>query len=259
MGLQETFSNMLSVNTQNSQYCMSPMSHSPNLMGLSPHWGLPGSTFSPLPISHPFPYQHLNHLLSSHLMHGNSGMAHPHGLTGQNLLGISQMQQHLQSMRGSNNVNSVSSSTNTDHREGSAFSLSSASSSLSSPTVSPRNVSPVNSTETNAHMDFGMIDKSVLSDLSVTDRRAPGCEKKSLEMAAQKNFTSFDYEQKKLMAMKALQSKPNPTDFRVPTSAWSGYGLSQTMPAAYSETAAESEKVIFTYKPYNYYKYFLFI
>jgi len=69
----------------------------------------------------------------------------------------------------------------------------------------------------------------MLSDLSVTDRRAPGCEKKSLEMAAQ-NLTPFDYEQKRLLATKAMQSKPNASDFRVPTSAWSGYGLSQSIP-----------------------------
>lgn len=70
----------------------------------------------------------------------------------------------------------------------------------------------------------------MLSDLPVTDRRAPGCEKKSLEMAAQQNLTPFDYEQKKLLATKAMQSKPNANDFRVPTSAWSGYGLSQSIP-----------------------------
>jgi len=71
---------------------------------------------------------------------------------------------------------------------------------------------------------------SMLSDLPVTDRRAPGCEKKSLEMAAQQNLTPFDYEQKKLLATKAMQNKSSTNDFRVPTSAWSGYGLSQSIP-----------------------------
>lgn len=69
---------------------------------------------------------------------------------------------------------------------------------------------------------------TVLPDLS--DRRAPGCEKKSLEMAAQQNLTQFDYEQKKLLACKALQAKPNAADYRVPTSTWSGLGLSQSIP-----------------------------
>lgn len=70
----------------------------------------------------------------------------------------------------------------------------------------------------------------MLSDLTVPDRRAPGCEKKSLEMAVQQNLVPFDYEQKKLLATKAIQTKPATNDYRVPTSAWSGYGLSQTIP-----------------------------
>lgn len=69
---------------------------------------------------------------------------------------------------------------------------------------------------------------ALLSDLSGNDRRAPGCEKKSLEM--HQNLTPFDYEQKKMLAVKAMQSKPNPTDYRVPNSAWTGYGLSQSTP-----------------------------
>lgn len=71
----------------------------------------------------------------------------------------------------------------------------------------------------------------MLADLSVTDRRAPGCEKKTLEMAVQQNLAApFDYEQKKILAAKAIQSKPASNDYRVPTSAWSGYGLSQSIP-----------------------------
>lgn len=70
----------------------------------------------------------------------------------------------------------------------------------------------------------------MLSEIPVSDRRAPGCEKKSLEIAAQQHLTPFDYEQKKLLATKAVQNKSNNNDFRVPTSAWSGYGLSQSIP-----------------------------
>lgn len=69
----------------------------------------------------------------------------------------------------------------------------------------------------------------MLSELPVTDRRAPGCEKKSLEIV-QQHLTPFDYEQKKLLATKAVQNKSSNNDFRVPTSAWSGYGLSQSIP-----------------------------
>lgn len=82
----------------------------------------------------------------------------------------------------------------------------------------------------------------MLSDLSVTDRRAPGCEKKTLEMAAQQNLTPFDYEQKKLLAAKAMHAKPTGSDYRVPTSAWSGYGLSQSIPPI---TTSDLSKVIY--------------
>lgn len=49
-------------------------------------------------------------------------------------------------------------------------------------------------------------------------------------MAVQQNLAPFDYEQKKMLAAKAMQTKPSSNDYRVPTSAWSGYGLSQTIP-----------------------------
>ena len=53
---------------------------------------------------------------------------------------------------------------------------------------------------------------------------------------------TFDYEQKKLMAIKAMQTKPNANDYRVPTSVWSGYGFSQTIPhiSSTSETSSVS-------------------
>ena len=70
---------------------------------------------------------------------------------------------------------------------------------------------------------------SMLSELPVADRRAPGCEKKSLEIAAQQHLMSFDYEQKKILATKAMQTKQSNNDgFRQPTGQWSGYGLSKT-------------------------------
>lgn len=92
---------------------------------------------------------------------------------------------------------------------------------------------------------------SMLSDLPVTDRRAPGCEKKSLEMAAQQNLTPFDYEQKKLLATKAMQNKSSTNDFRVPTSTWSGYGLSQSIPPL---TTSELSKVTIRFLEHMYKK-----
>ncbi|CAK9810474.1 Protein bicaudal C homolog 1-B [Anthophora plagiata] len=230
--LSENLSNMLTVNTQNPPYCVSPVAHSPNPMGLSPHWGLPPplpSMFSPLPLHHSYPYPHLNHLLTTqHMIHNNNAMPpHSHGLQNHAFTtGIGQLHSNMPAA-GFHGIHGLNGSLLTDSKEGSAYSsLSSVSSSLSSPAISPRNISPVNPTEVSPNLDLS----SMLSDISVTDRRAPGCEKKSLEMAVQQNFAPFDYEQKKILAAKAIQTKPNSSDYRVPTSAWSGYGLSQSIP-----------------------------
>ncbi|XP_036402787.1 protein bicaudal C homolog 1-A-like [Megalops cyprinoides] len=78
----------------------------------------------------------------------------------------------------------------------------------------------------------------------VADKRAPGSER-AAERAAQQNcdrirltapspFTNmqaFDYEQKKLLATKAMLKKPVVTEVRTPTNTWSGLGFSKSMPA----------------------------
>ncbi|XP_011695731.1 PREDICTED: protein bicaudal C isoform X1 [Wasmannia auropunctata] len=227
-GVQENFSSMLNVNTQNSPYCVSPISHSPNSLGLSSHWSL---AHHYIPSMCPYPYSHLNHLLTTqHMLHNNMmGTSHgPHGLSNHVLPpGIGAFH-HNNVPTNFSGLHGLNANSMMDTKDGSSAysSLSSVSSSLSSPAISPRNISPVNPTDANTNLaDLS----SMLSDLPVTDRRAPGCEKKSLEIAAQQNFTPFDYEQKKLLATKAMQNKSG-NDFRVPTSAWSGYGLSQSIP-----------------------------
>ncbi|XP_076626288.1 protein bicaudal C isoform X4 [Colletes latitarsis] len=230
--LSENLSNLLSVNTQNPPYCVSPVSHSPNPMGLSPHWGLPSipSMFSPLPLHHTYPYPHLNHLLTTqHVMHNNAMSHHPHGMQNHAYAGIGQLHSNVPSAASFHSIHGLNGGSLADSKESSAYSsLSSVSSSLSSPAISPRNVSPVNPTETSPNLVGDLC--GVLSDLTVSDRRAPGCEKKSLEMAVQQNLAPFDYEQKKILAVKAMQSKPTSNEYRVPTSSWSGYGLSQSIP-----------------------------
>ncbi|XP_078045198.1 protein bicaudal C isoform X3 [Augochlora pura] len=228
--LSENLSNILTVNTQNPPYCVSPVNHSPSPMGLSPHWGLPSlsSMFSPLPLHHTYPYPHLNHLLTTqHVMHNNPAMPpHTHGLQNHAFPGIGQLHANM-SAAGLHGIHGLNGSPLAERKEGSAYSsLSSVTSSLSSPAISPRNVSPVNPAETSPNLDIA----GMLSEMSVPDRRAPGCEKKSLEMVVQQNLAPFDYEQKKILATKALQSKPTSGEYRVPTSAWSGYGLSQSIP-----------------------------
>ncbi|KOX80042.1 Protein bicaudal C like protein 1-B [Melipona quadrifasciata] len=225
--LSDNLTNILTVNTQTPPYCISPISHSPNSMSLSPHWSLSPipSMFSPL-LHHTYPYPHLNHLLTTqHIMHNNPMSPHPHGLQNHGYTGIGQF--HSNGPANIHNIHGLNGNSLTDSKESSAYSsLSSVSSSLSSPAISPRNISPVNPTENSHNLDLS----SMLSDLTVSDRRAPGCEKKSLEMAAQQTLAPFDYEQKKILAAKVIQSKPNTNDYRVPTSVWSGYGLSQSIP-----------------------------
>ncbi|XP_070171625.1 protein bicaudal C homolog 1-B isoform X2 [Polyergus mexicanus] len=226
-GVTDSFSSMLNINTQNPSYCMSPISHSPNSIGLPSHWNLPTHYIPPICAYSPYP--HLNLLSTQHnMLHNNlMGTSHgPHGLS--NHMIPSGIGYHSNGISSNfSNIHGFNANL-TDSKEGSSAysSLSSVSSSLSSPAISPRNVSPVNPTDTPNLSDLS----SMLSELPVTDRRAPGCEKKSLEIAAQQHLTPFDYEQKKLLATKAVQNKSSNNDFRVPTSAWSGYGLSQSIP-----------------------------
>jgi len=85
---------------------------------------------------------------------------------------------------------------------------------------------------------------AILSDLSCGDRRAPGCEKKVAQIA-----TAADYEQKRLMATKAMHHKPA-GETRTPTPAWSGLGFSCSMPEAvireleHSKARAAREKEV---------------
>ncbi|XP_012263434.2 protein bicaudal C isoform X1 [Athalia rosae] len=250
--LTENFPNLLTINTANGPYPMSPLQHSPNpAMGLAQQWGLPPLTpmFSPLPAHHhtTFSYPHLNHLLAQqHLMHmgannllpQHQGMVNTstannvtqgHHGTGFNGTG-NNMGNSMGGSMHSSGYHTLNTTSLVDHKYTSACSsLSSLASSLSSPAISPRNASPVNLPEPGPNLDLS----SMLSDLS--DRRAPGCEKKTLEMVAQSNLTPFDYEQKKIMGVQAIQSKPSASDYRVPTSAWAGLGLSQTVAMMQSE------------------------
>lgn len=86
----------------------------------------------------------------------------------------------------------------------------------------------------------------MLSDLTLANNSLiTGNEKKTTQLDMQSNLQdfsqmTFDYEQKKLLALKAMQTKPNANDYRVPTSVWSGYGFSQTIPNLSSATENSS-------------------
>ncbi|XP_066994611.1 protein bicaudal C [Anabrus simplex] len=101
-----------------------------------------------------------------------------------------------------------------------------------SSTVSSLSTSPVESLHGSpVQTGTPVVEKSLhLGFPDFPDRRAPGCEKKTLEIAAQRAFSQEDREQKILQAYRAMQKQPNPSEIRVPTTAWSGYGFSQSSP-----------------------------
>ncbi|KAI5627388.1 protein bicaudal C-like 1 [Silurus asotus] len=111
------------------------------------------------------------------------------------------------------------------------------------------------------HSDCLLSDSdSSVSESPVADKRAPGSER-AAERAAQQNserirlppqssFTNmqaFDYEQKKLLATKAMLKKPVVTEVRTPTNTWSGLGFSKSMPAETIKELRRANHV--SYKP----------
>uniref|UniRef100_A0A8C1T8V3 BicC family RNA binding protein 1b n=1 Tax=Cyprinus carpio TaxID=7962 RepID=A0A8C1T8V3_CYPCA len=98
------------------------------------------------------------------------------------------------------------------------------------------------------------------SESPVADKRAPGSER-AAERAAQQNsdrirlppqssfpsMQAFDYEQKKLLATKAMLKKPVVTEVRTPTNTWSGLGFSKSMPAETIKELRRANHV--SYKP----------
>ncbi|ETE63356.1 Protein bicaudal C-like 1, partial [Ophiophagus hannah] len=62
-----------------------------------------------------------------------------------------------------------------------------------------------------------------------------------------KRQTAFDYEQKKLLATKAMLKKPVVTEVRTPTNTWSGLGFSKSMPAETIKELRRANHV--AYKP----------
>ncbi|XP_069700083.1 protein bicaudal C [Periplaneta americana] len=132
------------------------------------------------------------------------------------------------------NFSNSSLSLASDTKDSNVFSsLSSNATPLSSPALSPqRGNSPVQKNGMQADSTNAALCNMGPDLMTCTDRRAPGCERKSRELAAQQSFNTFDFDKKKLLAYQAMQNnKPVPGDLRIPTSAWSGYGFSQSSPA----------------------------
>ncbi|XP_073993558.1 protein bicaudal C isoform X2 [Rhodnius prolixus] len=100
-------------------------------------------------------------------------------------------------------------------------------SSVSSPCVSPRTVSPV---PHNVPEPAKIDSTSRFSDQ--VERKAPGFDRPML--------TPGDYQRKKIHAHQALQKPVSCREIRVPNSSWFGYGFSQSSPTA----ALREQKII---------------
>ncbi|XP_043912342.1 protein bicaudal C homolog 1 [Protopterus annectens] len=95
------------------------------------------------------------------------------------------------------------------------------------------------------------------SESPVADKKAPGSERAAERAAAQQNLLApqttysnmqaYDYEQKKLLATKAMLKKPVVTEVRTPTNTWSGLGFSKSMPAETIKELRRANHV--SYKP----------
>lgn len=55
-------------------------------------------------------------------------------------------------------------------------------------------------------------------------------------------LTPSDYEQKRIAAMRAMQSRP--AGYRVPTNVWAGYGVSHTCPPGISKDKQTPKKKV---------------
>ncbi|XP_071538266.1 protein bicaudal C homolog 1 isoform X2 [Panulirus ornatus] len=123
------------------------------------------------------------------------------------------------------------------NRDTSCGTSSNSGSSLSSPTPSPRDPSPdqiiSSHVPSSSHHDSNSTAANGMNAISALltdiDRRAPGCEKKRIELATQKMNSLSDYSSKKVQAAKAMKEQVNSSP-RTPTSSWSGYGFSKSMP-----------------------------
>ncbi|PIK61885.1 hypothetical protein BSL78_01216, partial [Apostichopus japonicus] len=104
---------------------------------------------------------------------------------------------------------------------------------------SPPKVRPMTPQETLAHLlgdrssnglSQGSSESEVDSDSS--DKRAPGWERaeKQRELTKLEELVQMDYDQKKILAQKAMKKLPVSREIRTPTDTWSGLGFSKSMP-----------------------------
>ncbi|XP_035443589.2 protein bicaudal C homolog 1 [Spodoptera frugiperda] len=90
---------------------------------------------------------------------------------------------------------------------------------------------------------------NIISDLPISDRRAVGCEKKTLE-ALNKLSPLTEYRKMKAEASKAMRENVG-SGYRVPNQRWSGYYFSHTSPGPINLTDVNNNEVVTPEKGWN--------
>ncbi|KAH9634257.1 hypothetical protein HF086_011517 [Spodoptera exigua] len=90
---------------------------------------------------------------------------------------------------------------------------------------------------------------NIISDLPISDRRAVGCEKKTLE-ALNKLSPLTEYRKMKAEASKAMRENVG-SGYRVPNQRWSGYYFSHTSPGPINLTDNNNNEVVTPEKGWN--------
>ncbi|XP_048481736.1 protein bicaudal C [Plutella xylostella] len=249
----------------NSPYNMQTLADLANYASLSPmftHSGSPGGFPAPLSpaapgyppswiVPSPHHYQNANVMYKSQpawnpMSNGNDGSMQPPMMMQPQYQPAPPehnrpMQQTLSQML---NTSSAGSSGYQSNFTGSCVSLDThnisggENSNMVSPSVSPisKTHSPTPSSDTDRS---GQDLANLISDMSISDRRAVGCEKKTLETLNKMSPVS-EYRRMKAEASKAM-SETVGGGFRVPTTRWSGYYFSHTSPAPLAPPDAQDK------------------
>lgn len=176
-------------------------------------------------LSQPAAAAYLNNLMAQQELHRlNQELQRSHPGAAANLL-FNQL----------NQLNQLNTGISQDQTFVDKSSFDSVSSSLSSSMSSPRNSSPIdlafNVAPEAGSSGFDL--SNVFADLNLIQSTGDHEKQQQQQEDVKEELSSCllsDFEQKKLMAVKAMQTKPNANDFRVPTPVWSGYGFSQSIP-----------------------------
>ncbi|XP_026321181.1 protein bicaudal C homolog 1 [Hyposmocoma kahamanoa] len=220
---------------------LSPVALTPPIHGFSNTWMIP----SPQPRGQPFHYPNMMPSPNSIVYNNQGGSWNPMS-TGpdMNVMQPMMMQPTYQQLSTDGRPRTLSQLLNSSSQASSGYQSNFTGSCVSldthnisggegsnvvSPSVSPisKTHSPVPSNENDrSQQDLA----NIISDLPLSERRAPGCEKKTLE-TLNKMSPLAEYRHMKSEASKAMRENVG-SGYRVPTPRWSGHYFSNTSPGA---------------------------